>query len=124
MSIQAYQRAAQRAEDPRSAEYRLLGQVTRALMDLGPLDPTKLAERADVLDWNRKVWSVFATDCAAEGNGLSQELRAGIISLSLFVNKHTSQVLRGKGDVDVLIDINRQVMQGLSAGHEQAAAAG
>ena len=30
MSLQAYQSAAQQAEDPRQLEYRLFGQVTRA----------------------------------------------------------------------------------------------
>jgi len=33
MSLQAYQTAAQRSENPRDAEYRLFGQVTRALME-------------------------------------------------------------------------------------------
>ena len=33
MSLQAYQRASEQAEDPRQIEYRLFGLVTRALMD-------------------------------------------------------------------------------------------
>ena len=33
MSLRAYQQAATRAENPREMEYRLFGQVTRALMD-------------------------------------------------------------------------------------------
>ena len=33
MSLKAYQTTAARAEDPRQTEYRLFGQVTRALMD-------------------------------------------------------------------------------------------
>ena len=38
MSLQAYQKAAQRAENPREAEYRLFGQVTRALMEAAQAD--------------------------------------------------------------------------------------
>ena len=33
MSLQAYQQASARAESPRELEYRLFGQVTRALID-------------------------------------------------------------------------------------------
>ncbi len=115
MSVQAYQQAAARAEDPRSAEYRLLGQVTRALLDIMNKPRTELAAIADVLDWNRRVWSAFAADCASETNGLPEQLRAGIISLSIFVSKHTSAVMREGADIEPLIDINRSVMQGLEA---------
>ena len=40
MSLQAYQQAAARSENPRDAEYRLFGQVTRALMDAALLPET------------------------------------------------------------------------------------
>ena len=56
----------------------------------------------------------LAADCAAEGNQLSQPLRAQIISLSLFVDRHSSQVMRNGAALDVLIEINRTIMQGLS----------
>ena len=58
---------------------------------------------------------------AEEGNGLHKELRAGIISLSIWVNKYTSEVIRGEDDIQDLIDVNRMIMQGLSASAEAAA---
>jgi len=45
---------------------------------------------------------------------LSPPLRAQIISLSLFVDRHSSQVMRAGASFDVLIEINRTIMQGLS----------
>ena len=36
MAVTAYQKAQRAAENPRSAEYRLFGQVTGALMDAQP----------------------------------------------------------------------------------------
>ncbi|HEX7800343.1 MAG TPA: flagellar biosynthesis regulator FlaF, partial [Asticcacaulis sp.] len=36
-----------------------------------------------------------------------------IISLSLWVNRHTSLVMRNKEEIGPLIDINRTIMQGL-----------
>ena len=40
--------------------------------------------------------------------------RGRIISLSLFVDRHSSQVMRAGASFDPLIDINRSIMQGLS----------
>lgn len=114
MSLQAYKTASTRAEDPRQTEYRLFGQVTRALMHAATLDKSQFAERMDALDWNRRLWSTLATACSEPGNKMPHQLRASIISLSLFVGRHTSEVARGNDSFDTLIDINRMIMQGLS----------
>ena len=122
MSYQAYQRASARSEDPRSTEYRLLGQVTRALIEIKDADAREIRKRAEALDWNRRVWSAFAADCANPENGLPDSLRASIISLSIYISKETSTAMRGEGDVDTLIDLNRTIMQGLEPAAQQAAA--
>lgn len=122
MSLQAYQRAAQRAENPREAEYRLFGQVTRALMDAAQADPSDFKIRIEALDWNRRLWSALATDCADPANNQPEALRAQIISLSIWVNKHSSAVMRREEDFEPLIEINRIVMQGLSGGSSAQAA--
>ena len=114
MSLQAYQNAATRSEDPRSTEYRLFAQVTRALMEAADTEKTEITKRAEALDWNRRMWTNFALDCSSEENQLPEQLRASIISLSLFVSKHTSVVMRGDDSFEILIDINRTIMQGLS----------
>lgn len=120
MSLQAYQRAAQRAETPRDAEYRLFGQVTRALLDAAQADPGDFKTRIEALDWNRRVWSALAADCSAPENRLPVEVRAQIISLSIWVNRYTSQVMRQQEDIETLIQVNRSIMQGLSARAEAA----
>jgi len=121
MSLRAYQQAAARSESPKEAEYRLFGQVTRALMDAAKEDVTNLSARMDALDWNRRLWSALGSDCASPENTLPAELRAQIISLSIWVGKYTSLVIRGEDDIEALIDINRIIMQGLSGGAAQAA---
>lgn len=122
MSLQAYQTAATRAENPRSTEYRLFAQVTMALMDAARLDPADVVGRADALDWNRRMWAVLGDDCSQADNKLPAELRAGIISLSIWVAKHTSAVMRREEDIEPLIEVNRMVMQGLSGGPAAQAA--
>lgn len=123
MSLQAYQSAARSAENPREAEYRLFGQVTRALMEAALTDPSDFKSRIDALDWNRRLWSALATDCADPSNSMPEGARASIISLSIWVAKHTSAVMRREEEIQDLVDINRLIMQGLSGGAPQEAAA-
>ncbi len=114
MSLKAYQTAATRAENPRETEYRLFGQVTRALLEAEKMDRSMIRERMDALDWNRRMWSVLGADCSVDGNGLPDIVRANIISLSIWVNKHTSLVMRNQEEIGPLIEINRIIMQGLA----------
>jgi len=120
--LQAYSQASTRTETPREMEYRLFGQVTRALMHAATVPTTDVATRIDALDWNRRLWSTLATDCADPGNAMSFPLRAQIISLSLFVGRHSSVVMKGEDDFSALIDINRSIMQGLAPTSSQQAA--
>lgn len=113
MGLSAYQRARSFAEAPRNTEHRLLGQVTGALIE---------AERAnlkgvaliDVIHWNREVWTTFGATCADGANRLPAPLRASIISLSLWVDRHSSEVVAGRAELSDLIEINRLIMDGLA----------
>ncbi|MDX2233638.1 MAG: flagellar biosynthesis regulator FlaF [Hyphomonadaceae bacterium] len=114
MSIQAYQRAATRAESPREIEYRAFGVVTAALSKARELGHADLGVLAHALQENRRLWRILATDCADDSNTLDPAVRARIISLALFVDRHSSAVLRDGADIEPLIDINRSMMEGLS----------
>lgn len=120
MSLQAYKTAAARAENPREAEYRLFAQVTRALLDADKAEVTDIQTRMDALDWNRRLWSTLATDCADPGNTLPKPVRAQIISISLWVSRHTSLVMKREEEIEPLVDINRMVMQGLAGAPQPA----
>jgi len=114
MSVQAYQRAANRTSNPREVEYRLFAQVTHALSAAKDLPRGDVHKLIDALDWNRRVWSALALDCANPNNGLPAQTRASIISLSIYVGKVSSAIARGEGDLEDLIELNRTIMQGLS----------
>lgn len=113
MSLQAYQSVARRGENPRETEYRLFGEVTRALLEAAASDADDIQVRINALDWNRRMWSALASDCSREDNALPPPLRASIISLSLWVSRHSSAVMRREEAFEPLIEINRIVMQGL-----------
>ena len=114
MSLNAYQKVSERAESPSSTEYRLFAQVTRSLMDAKNAGDEAFSALAEAIDWNRRVWAAMALDCAQEDNGLPDALRAGIISLSLFISRHSSIAVRNSEEVDVLVDLNKTIMQGLA----------
>ncbi len=114
MSLQAYQKAQRHSESPRDAEYRLFGQVTHALLEVEKAGRSDFRALADALDWNRRMWSTLATDCASSGNQLPPAVRAQIISLSLWVSRFSSEVMRSKASLSPLIEVNRAIMQGLA----------
>ena len=112
MTLKAYQNTQRITENPRETEYRLFGQVTGALISAqrngasgGPL--------MEAVDWNRKLWRTLAADCLDDRNQLPEQLRANIVSLSLFVTRYSKDVTRNGAPLDPLIDINRTIMQGL-----------
>jgi flagellar protein FlaF len=83
-------------------------------------DAEDVQTRVAALDWNRRLWTTLASDCSRNDNALPVGVRAQIISLSLWVNRHTSAVMRKEESFQPLIDVNRSIMEGLRL---QAAAA-
>jgi flagellar protein FlaF len=114
MSLNAYKATQAATEDSRVTEYRLFGQVTGALLTAKESNAAG-APLVEAVDWNRKLWRTLAADCMDDRNTLTQDVRAKIISLSLWVAKYSRSVTREKAPLDPLIEINRTIMQGLQA---------
>jgi len=112
MSLHAYQRTQRSVESARETEYRIFGHITRDLMSVSELPRTD-NRVIDALDRNRRLWSTLASDCAVGENALPQTLKAQIISLSLWVSRYASQVMRDNAEIEPLIAVNRAIMQGL-----------
>ncbi|MEQ8587433.1 MAG: flagellar biosynthesis regulator FlaF [Thalassobaculaceae bacterium] len=119
-SYDAYNRTIKSTATPRDVEYRLLGQVTAALikaqerMQEARNKPAVMAEVMDALNWNNQVWDTFVEDVGTEGNMLPRELRAAIVSLGIWVSRETGLVGSGDGDIDSLISVNKAIMRGLN----------
>ncbi|HEY4274302.1 MAG TPA: flagellar biosynthesis regulator FlaF [Rhizomicrobium sp.] len=114
MTLQAYQNIQRVVEDPRATEYRLFGQVTGALLE-AKTSNAQGAPLIQAIDWNKRMWRTLAADCMDDRNSLTEDLRAKIISLSLWVSKYSRRVTRERAPIDPLIEINRTVMQGLQS---------
>lgn len=112
MTHQAYQNTQRITEDGRATEYRLFGQVTGALIDAQKVG-AKGGPLVEAVDWNRRLWRTLAVDCMDDHNQLPREVRAKIVSLSLWVTKYSKEVTRQGASMEPLIEINRTIMQGL-----------
>jgi len=113
MSLDAYQRTRKITELPRSTEFRLVSQITAEMISARDAG-LKGAGLMAALHRNREMWSTFASACAAPGNALPDTLRAGIISLALWADRFTSDVMANRESVDDLIDVNRMLLEGLA----------
>lgn len=117
--IDAYKKTITQTATSRDTEYRLLAQVTSELIKAvenkkgAANDPTKMAQVASALNWNKQVWDIFVEDCGTAGNQLPRDLRAAIVSLGIWVTKETAIALEGEGDIDSLVAVNRDIMKGL-----------
>jgi len=78
-------------------------------------DNVPLEEMDDILDYNRKLWTVFAGETVNEDHELPQDLRNNIASLAVFIFKRTIDIQSEPtpDKFDVMIDINRQIAAGL-----------
>lgn len=121
MSLAAYQRAHRAAEHPRSMEYRLIAEISREIEQAWQAG-WRGARLMPALHRNREKWSTFSAACGAADNALPTDLRASIVSLALWVDRHTSAVVTGRESVEPLLDVNRLLMDGLSGTADARAA--
>jgi len=93
----------------RAAMDRVIGML-RTAQDKGPLS----RERVDALFYLRRLWSIFLDDLNDPNNELPAQLRAGIISIGLWMMKEIDRVrTRATDDLAPMIEINEIVRDGL-----------
>jgi flagellar protein FlaF len=72
-------------------------------------------EMTDALFLLRRLWSIFIDDLNHPGNELSPQLRAGLISIGIWVNKEIDRIRSGAiTDLTALIEINEIIKNGLA----------
>ena len=110
MSVAAYQKVNQNTENPRQTEYRAFAIFTRALEEAEEKGPVAVVKA--VAD-NNQLWLTLQMDLASEANQLPKELRAQLLSISLWVNRYSSAAMKGEASLEPLISVNKQIMDGL-----------
>lgn len=121
MSLTAYRRTNVMTETPRAAERRLMTEITAEMIAARDA-ACRGSALMSPLHRNREVWGLFSVTCGAQGNALPRTLRAEIISLALWVDRYTTDVVAGREPIDALISVNLAIIDGLAAMPPQNAA--
>jgi flagellar protein FlaF len=124
MTIAAYKRTIRESETPRQIERRILSNITGRLeAEATAFDgDIHLSERARMLAAglrvtlrdNQALWIALRDDLAQPANALPPPLRASLISIALWVERQTTEVLGGAAGVGVLAAVNNNIIAGLS----------
>ncbi len=124
MSIAAYKSTIRTSESPRQIERRILSRLTGQL-EARANDYDGAAgqhERIEILSSglrndlteNQRFWGELKHDLSQAENALPAELRAGLLSLALWVDRQTASILGGAAGVSALVQINRSIVAGLA----------
>lgn len=110
----AYAQAQRQTLTARQAEAMALTKAAIKLEE-AKKTPDDIAVFSDALRHNNLLWTIFQTDIADPRNELPPEIKANIMSLSIFVDKQTNQALRESNPnlLNALININKQLAAGL-----------
>lgn len=115
LAVKAYGEVRNRTADNKSLEHALFDQITDALRDVAGQERTDAAKWADAVNRNLELWTILTTDLLHPDNQLPEPIRKSLLELSVFVRRHSMQVLSGDAQVADLIEINESIMQGLKA---------
>lgn len=100
--------------DPRRMELDVFEKATGSLVEHKDKDSQDEAFR-DAVDFNRRLWRALEVDLGSESNKLPDSLKAKLISVAMWVDRHSDLVQRGEAKVDALIDVNQTIMKGLES---------
>jgi len=115
MYQQRYEEIAQESsQNLRSTERRLLEIATEKLIrarDIGSLT----AEAFEATAFQRRLWTVFVNDLSHPQNALSEDTRAALISIGLWVQAELDRIESGQSiNFAALIEINQIIAKGLT----------
>ena len=107
--------------DPARSEAWALLEAARLMHGAKAKGP---GERLAALRKNWRLWTIFQAELIDADCKLPPALRGNLLGLANFIDHHTARLL-GNPDpkqIDVLVNINRQISEGLLEGQRAAAA--
>jgi flagellar protein FlaF len=97
----------------RQSEYQIFAKITGQLQAVAAMEDSDVQKRALAIYENQKLWLALQEDLSHPDNAFPDQLKAGLISLAIFTQTHSSKVLLGREDIQPLIDVNICMMRGL-----------
>lgn len=119
MPANPYKRVQAATETPRETELRILRTVTYALRRAKEDGDHAGLVRAATN--NYLIWQAFLHDVISDGNKLPRDLRRSIAIVSKAIIREIDANLNGNLDVDFLVSMNENVIEGLAAGLKSGA---
>lgn len=115
--VGAYQRAQKSKMSPREVEAMAFMKAA-SLLEEAKGNRQSIDEFSKALRFNHLLWTIIQADITEPENELPPEIKANVMSLSIFVDKQTNKALRTTepADLDILININRNLAAGLRDG--------
>lgn len=104
-----YREASRQAVPPRETEIAAFGAVNRMLE--GARDEP---ERIRALGKNHDLWSILVKDLALAGNMLPEPVKAQLLSLGLWSMRYSTLAILQKLPAEPLLEINRNIAEGLA----------
>ena len=119
LPTQKYARTPQPGNPARSEAWALL--EAARLMEGAKANPAELLQ---ALRKNWRLWTIFQADLVSSACQLPKEVRSNLIALSNFIDRHTVKLLSdpNPAGIDVLVNINRRIGEGLLEGQRALAA--
>jgi flagellar protein FlaF len=100
-------------QEMRMLERKVLDQAIELLRIAREKGP-KSRELVDALFYYRRLWSIFMDDLANPENELPEALRAGLISIGIWMVKEIELIRSGKtDDLTAMIEITEIIRDGL-----------
>jgi flagellar protein FlaF len=116
----AYETTARATRSSRELEAAALFKAARMLDQCAQHweDPDRPALLELALKYNQRLWTFFQAELSDPENALPVDLRSNLLSLSLFVDRRTFEMLANPDPAQLraLIDIDRHIATGLSTG--------
>ena len=100
--------------DAKKAELDAFEKATNGLIENQSKEPGD-QEYIDAIDLNRRLWRTLESDLASRENQLPDALKAKLISVAMWVERHSTLVEQGEARVDSLIEVNQSIIKGLEA---------
>ncbi|MEQ9143886.1 MAG: flagellar biosynthesis regulator FlaF [Parvibaculaceae bacterium] len=112
---EAYGKTIKLGSDPREVEATLLIRAASRLQKHRDNWDPRAPDLLPALQYNRQIWSIFASAVTDEKSELPIDIRQNLANLAIFVFKQTINVQTSSDPqkLDSLININRQIAAGL-----------
>ena len=101
------------ASESRKREQDLFERAIR-LMQVAQGTPAQSPQTIEAFVFVQRLWTVLMKDLCEPENGLPDTLKAGLLSIGLWVMRESDAIVRGeKNDLAALIEINSAICEGL-----------